>query len=246
MFPLVHFFINKTIEQRTTPLLTLGGMWPDLSFYCNMDRNISHYMGEKFLDFCMREYPEAIDFALGILYHGSTPAGADYYADEYWHGCEKGWCFQVGRKYMPEVAKVTKLADDFIWWKSHNFVEMALELVTIEKYPQMNQEILTISDDWDAQELAVAVLRQYFPIDKSKTIDIFHNIATTFTLKEVSVLSLAENNMLGMKRRFGIEGLDINAIMALINRIYEDIKDEYDPLMAEIMRQMKTNKILIP
>ena len=244
MFPLVHFFINKSIEQRTTPLLTLGGMWPDLSAYCNMDRNISHYMGEKFLDFCVREHPETIDFALGILYHGSTPAGVDYYADEYWSGCKKGWCFQTGEKYMPEIARVTRLADDFIWWKSHNFVEMALELVTIEKYPQMNQEILSISNDWVAQELAVDALHQFFPIDRDKAIDIFHNIATTFTLKEVSAKSLAENNMLGMKRRFGIDNLDINEIMAVINRIYEDIKGDYDWLMAEIMRQMQANKVL--
>ena len=240
MFPLSHFFINKQLAT-VTPLLTLGGMWPDISAGCCMERGISHNMGRDFLYFCRKNQPHALDLAWGILYHGATPEGADYYADEFWPGGEKGWCFQKGRKYIPDIAKATKLPDDFLWWKSHNFVEMALELITFERNPKINTQILSLAADTSAQAIAVKALKAYYPISEQKTVEIFANIANIFVLKEINIHVYAENQAKALKRRFGICDFDISAMEKIIWQIKSEIAPEYDQMMTSVINEIKRN-----
>ena len=239
MFPLIHFYINKQLVSKPSPLLVLGGMWPDMSAACGMDRNFSHQMGPNFLTFCREKHPQAADLALGILFHGSTPMGVDFYADEWWeHGC-KGWCFQKAVPYISAVAEVTGLPDDFLWWKSHNLVEIALELLTNEIHPEISTELVSLIANAEEQLTAARILNEYHTLDMEKTLQILANIKNLFIIENVSAETLAKNQMEGMKRRFG---LDVNQteLEKIITRIKFDLRSEYEKITTSIERKIRT------
>ncbi|MCL2677973.1 MAG: hypothetical protein FWE85_02845 [Clostridiales bacterium] len=240
MFPLIHFYLNKQLRPPT-PFLALGGLFPDLGNICGLERQRSHYMGRDFFSWCESRAPHALDLARGVFYHGSTPGGADYYADEFWPGGEKGWCFQKGRPFMAQVARATCLPTDFIWWKSHNFVEMALELITIERQPLLNRELLALVEDEPAQTEAARLLSLYAGLDEAQTRGAFGRIKEIFTIEEVSPTALAQSQARAFERRFNVRNASVPLMAALLEEIAQVIAPEYDGLLSVIGKNMQAH-----
>lgn len=242
MFPLVHYFVNKKIYNYVPPLMILGGLFPDIASCSGMNRDEAHIMGASFHNWCQKNAPWGIPLAKGIISHGIDPHCVDYYADEFWPGYEKGWCFLQGEKYMEEVAKATGLPPNLIWWKSHNFVEISYELITNQDHPQLKNELLAAVHDEIATKEAATILSAYTGISKIKIIDSFANVPNIFALNEITAESMAYKQNIAFMIRHQVTKADTTAMTALITQMSQDLKAGYYPYIEKIIA--KTAEVL--
>lgn len=243
MFPIVHYFANITAYGQAPPLMALGGLFPDLASGTGMERNDAHMMGAAFYRWCTEEAPEALPLARGIISHGVTPCGVDYYADEYWPGCERGWCFEQGRPWIARIAAVTHLPDSLLWWKSHNFVEMAYELLTIEQYPEIGSKIIAAVQDEALVQEAAQVLHRYTGRDEALIAGMFRKAPEIFALAEVTAHAMAERQVASYRRRHNVYDADAGGITALLEEISEELRQGYAyymPQANDMVKQMLT------
>ncbi len=230
MFPIVHHYANKLLHSQIHPFMVFGGIFPDLAINAGMNRDAAHEMGGDFYAWCLENAPIGLPLAKGIICHGNKPPGMDFFADEYWPGGEKGWCFQQGVPWMPKVKKATGLADNLIWWKAHNFIEMALELLVLEENPGLNLEILAALEDKTASVEVSNILRAYTKIPSQNFIAVFSRAGDIFALHKVSPETLAQKQAASLKRKGGTP--DIPAMADLILEISLSLKSYYKPFLA--------------
>lgn len=232
MFPLVHHYVNKLLNQNFHPFIVYGGLFPDLASGAGYNRDEAHEMGDKFYKWCQVNAPEGLPLARGIICHGNNPAGIDFYADEYWPGGEKGWCFQQGVQWMDKVQKATGLPDELIWWKSHNFIEISLELLMEEEFPSLSQEILKALEDKSAAREVSKILQAYTGIEKEEYQAIYTRATNVFALNAISPQHLAQKQAISFKIRYNILDSDVSAMANLIREISQYTKDIYKPYLA--------------
>ena len=235
MFPLVHYFVNSQIYKNVSPLMALGGVFPDLAAGAGMDRDEAHTFGRAFHAWCQKNAPRSLDLALGIISHGTEPPCVDHYADEYWPGYRKGWCFMQGEKYMDEVARVTHLPENYVWWKSHNVVEISYELLTEEKHPQVRKDLLAAIKDETAIKEASSVISRYSGIPEERFLSVFHRITDFFALETLTPLELAKKQNLAFVNKFNIADADVEGMAKLFCRIRDDMREGYEELMDIII-----------
>lgn len=88
---------------------------------------MAHSMGEKLLQVFYNNN-DLHDFARGVITHGISPKGLDYFGDEKYPGCERGYCFEKGRNLVEQTIEACNIPPEMGWWKAHNIVEMGIEL----------------------------------------------------------------------------------------------------------------------
>lgn len=243
MFPIVHYYVNKHNFGTVPPLMILGGLYPDLASAMGVDRNYAHQMGKAIFEYCQKQEPEALPLALGIISHGINPHCVDYYADEYWPDCEKGWCFEEGKNWLDRIAAVTTLPEEFLWWKSHNFVEIACEILTNTANPNLNNEIIATINDKQTLSYAAKVLSDFTGCDIQKCIEVFQRTPHIFALESVEPFSLATKQAQAFAFRHNVHGCNIMGMADLIKDISEAIKDSYPSFIKESMNLVKESMI---
>lgn len=237
MFPLVHYFVNSQIRADASPLMALGGIFPDIAAAAGMSRDAAHSTGGAFHAWCRKFMPEALPLAEGIAAHGIEPRGVDYYADEHWPGYKKGWCFREGEKYLDEVAAATRLPENLVWWKSHNFIEMGCELIVDRDHPKIKETLLAVLDDAEAIRAASAYLAAYSGLPADKFAAIFAKVPFIFAIADISAEQLAEKQHRAFAARHGVTAADRPAMAALINRISRELEPLYYPFLAEVINK---------
>lgn len=240
MFPLVHYFVNSKIYENVPDLMAIGGIFPDLAASAGMDRNFAHNMGREFYRWCIQNAQEAIPLARGIISHGTDPHCVDYYADEYWPGYRKGWCFMQGEAYMAEVARVTRLPEDLIWWKGHNFVEISYELLTDEKYPELRPRLLESISSKDAIDLASETLAAYSGLPEEDFRRVILNVPNIFALTEMTPLTLAEKQNIAFIHRHKVTDADVPGMAELFCRIRDAMRPGYDTYFTKVIKETAT------
>ncbi|MEG1537282.1 MAG: hypothetical protein RR387_03235 [Clostridiales bacterium] len=241
MFPLVHYYVNTKIFAHPTSLMVLGGIFPDLASGMGLERNAAHQMGVSLFTYCQEHQPQAIDFARGVLSHGIIPRGVDYYADESWPGCEKGWCFEQGKPWLKQLQQVTGLPNHLLWWKSHNFVEIGCELLTHAAHPGLNHQLLQALQDRQALTEAAAILAAYSGCNAQKAVDVFLQTPNIFALHSIDPFSLAQKQAISFANRHNIHNCDINGMARLLEQISDSLTDQYQPFMDQILSLVAEN-----
>ena len=236
MFPIVHYYVNMIAYGQTPPLMALGSLFPDLASGTGMKRDEAHQMGADFYRWCAGELPDMLPLARGVISHGVMPYGVDHYADEYWPGCQKGWCFEQGKPWIERIISVTCLPKRLGWWKSHNFVEMCYELLTIEQYPFIGENILTALNDDALLTCAATCLNRYTGRDTDLILSMFRKAPQIFSLKEVSPLSLAQRQEASFRRRHNVFDADVVGMASLLEEMKEALRPGYKPVMAEMTK----------
>ncbi len=245
MFPLIHHFVNKKIYSAPSPLMIIGGMWPDLASGAiphdrsqgNRLRNLVHRNGEAFYHWCQKHTPDSLDLARGIVSHGLCPKGVDYYADEVWPGCAKGWCFAIGGRYVHLVAEATKMPPGYRWWKAHNFVEMSYDLLAQEENPTLSDELLAAVQDEAALTQAATVLSSYYQLEKEDLTALFHRIPQIYAIDHPTPLMLAQRQKKSFAFKPGITQSEasISAMAELLERMKAELQDNYHAFMARLL-----------
>ena len=239
MFPIVHYYTNIIAYEQVPPLMALGGLFPDLAAGAGIARDEAHQMGTDFYRWCAAKAPGMLPLARGIISHGAMPYGVDYYADEYWPGGEKGWCFQQGKPWIERITAVTRLPERLGWWKSHNFVEMSYELLAVEQYPSIGANIMAALMDHALLKEAAAALSLYTAKDSEIIIDVFRKAPHIFALEEVSPQALAIRQEAAFRRRHNIYDADTIGMATLLTEMKEALREGYGPYMAEMTKLVK-------
>ena len=229
MFPIVHHYADTLLNPATDALMIYGGLFPDLASSAGLTRNFAHACGPAFYAWAKKNAPEALPMARAVLCHGTVPPGLDHYADESWGEGPKGWCFQRGARYMEGVRRATPLAENYILWKAHNFIEMALEMDVLARHPGLNKEILLALDDRAALRYAAQLLAAAFVTEGARQADlqnVFSRAADIFAIENVNPTTLAEKQALSFIKRFGLFNSDVPAMAELLTQMYRDLGEE--------------------
>ena len=234
MFPIVHYYANYITYGQVPPLMVLGGLFPDLASGTGMTRDEAHKMGAAFWGWCAAEALDMLPLARGVISHGIMPFGVDYYADEYWPGCEKGWCFEQGKPWIERIASVTRLPKRFWWWKSHNFVEMSYELLTAEICPFIGDDIMAAVNDGALLGRAAKEIKRYTGKDAELIAAMFRKAPQIFALEEVSPLALAVRQEASFRRRHNVYNADICGMASLLEEMKEALRPGYSPYMSKM------------
>lgn len=127
MYPQTHVYFAQRVCGGLSLALALGSIFPDIVAGLTASRVESHGRGKELYD-ALAGDPELRDFARGVITHGVTPKGLDYYGDEKFLHYERGYCFEKARALVEETIRACNLPPSMGWWKSHNIVEMGIEL----------------------------------------------------------------------------------------------------------------------
>ncbi|MCR4963354.1 MAG: hypothetical protein K6B40_05700 [Firmicutes bacterium] len=241
MFPIVHYYANGYIFSRVSPLMALGGLFPDLASGMGVQRDAAHQMGDGLYRYCLSQRPQALDFARGVLSHGINPHGMDHYADESWPGCQKGWCFEEGKRWMEPLAKASHLPENLVWWKSHNFIEIGFELLIDEEQPEIKTKILNALADRSAMEQACGVIGDYCGVDPALAEKIFLRTPDIFALQQTTPFTLAEKQAVAFALRHDVKDADVPAMARLLTDIREDLRPRYHDFLGQALTLVKEN-----
>lgn len=253
MFPIVHSYANKQLalqnklnmDATQTKLYLLGGILPDLVAAMGLDRNYGHQMGKEFYCWCEKNAKDALPFAYGAWLHGADPAGLDYYADECWQG-GNGWCFQLCTPYMNMVQKACNIPEKWALWKGHNFVEMAMELITCELDSNIANQLVEARLDVEALAAADAILHLFAKTQQGIPSKIYRKLPAIFALEGISANTLAARYQTQLEKRHQIEGSDVSAMAEIILIIKEKEGSQYMPWLNKaegLMQEAMQNAI---
>ena len=127
MYPQTHLYFAEKILGKISDEITLGSIFPDFIISKTLDHQVAHQSGHKIYELC-RNSGKFLDLALAVITHGIKPYGLDYFGDEKYLDFERGYCFEKGRPFIEETVKACNIPSRMGWWKSHNIIEMGIEL----------------------------------------------------------------------------------------------------------------------
>jgi hypothetical protein len=137
MYPLAHlYFANKALQELSEETI-LGSLFPDIVFFSGFEWHYSHSLGQDLWHDFHRSGVGMVNFCRGVISHGITPQGLDYYSDQKYRDYEKGYCYEKARPLVNGVVEACKISSGDGWWKAHNFIEMGVELFVFEKCPEL-------------------------------------------------------------------------------------------------------------
>ncbi len=137
MYPLAHLYFAEKALQELSEEAILGSIFPDIAFFSGFDWHNSHSLGEELRHDFHRDSVGMVNFCRGVISHGITPQGLDYYSDEQYLDYEKGYCYEKARPLVSGVVEACNISPGDGWWKAHNFIEMGVELFVFEKRPEL-------------------------------------------------------------------------------------------------------------
>lgn len=252
MYPLVHYYVNTQVFGEVSHLMALGALWPDLAVGAGGDRDEAHTQGVAFYDWCRCNFPEAMDAARGMISHGIDPPCVDHYADEFWPDHVRGYMFRTALLYLPQVAACTGLdgATDIpllprgvepprsnVWWKAHNFVEMAYEMITARQHPDLGRRLVEAATDRQAVATLARALQGWHGLPVQPILDIFASVPDSYALIDSGAQAQARVQAASMHHRFTSFRMDLPAMAELLEQISRDQADRYPIFMAFLVKR---------
>lgn len=254
MYPLVHYYVNQQVFGEVSHLTALGALWPDLAVGAGGNRDDAHSQGAEFYAWCLDNMPEALDAARGMIGHGIAPPCVDYYADEFWPDHVRGYMFREALPYLPQVAACTGLDGDTdipllppggepprsnVWWKAHNLVEMAYEMITARRHPNLGAQLVEAVADEEAVNTLARALNRWQGLSVQPVTDIFAAVPTSYALIDAEAMAQAKMQAASMHHRFSSFNVDIPALAALLEKISEDQADKYPIFMSFLVERTR-------
>lgn len=237
MFPLTHLYTAKTVLGYENNQTVLGCLFPDYGTYLGLGRNLCHEMGIDMYHYALEHDDAHLDFALGVLTHGTCLPGIDYYADEEYHGKKPGFCFQSGEAIAKEVAAACNLPDNMALWKTHNIMEMAFDSVTEKRCPHIADAVIRALPV-EGEPFCVDFLESYLESSPEKIREMFIVVSTYYSFDGNDIEDMATKFITSLSRRHNITGCDQSKLMELIGKAVEIIDPIYDDFMAEAIGEI--------
>ena len=239
MFPLTHLYTAKTVLGYENNQTVLGSLFPDYGSYLGIGRNICHEMGTDMYRYALEHAEDHLDFALGVLTHGTGLPGIDYYADEEYHGVKPGFCFQRGEVIAKEVAAACNLPDNMALWKTHNIIEMAFDAATEKRCPHLADAVIRALPV-EGEDFCTDFLAAYLEAPEDKIREMFFVVSGYYSFDGSDIEDMATKFITSLERRHQIVGCDKERLKDLINKAVDLVDPIYDDFMAETTGEIKT------
>lgn len=244
MFPLTHIATAKEVLGKENTMTVLGSVFPDFVSYLGIGRNVGHELGNDLYNYCLSYYPECVDFALGVLTHGTSLPGIDTYADEIYHNHRPGFCFQQGEKIAPLVKKYCNVPANMALWKSHNFMEIAFDIITATRQKDLKDR--AEQHIYCADIPVLDMLNSYLKVPKEKIEKMFRVVPRQFCFDGTNPELMTEKFLLSLKNRHGITGGNLTKATEITAKALEIITPQYDGFMNEVLWEIKENLSALP
>jgi len=208
MYPLTHAYAVGRLVRPAGRLHVLGAIFPDTVLINGLAWEQTHHAGADLYAFLAARCPTGLPFAVGVISHGCTPPGLDYYGDRKYAAFERGYAFEEARPYAARVAEICHLPASMGWWKAHNFVEMAIEWLLARQHPHLRRRVQQALADPVGLDSPGAELVGSLPA-----------MAPFLTLETVTPATLAERYQRQVRHRHGVCAIEVARAAALIEEI---------------------------
>lgn len=248
MYPLAHLFFAQKLFGFLNPPLALGSVFPDMIVSSGLDWEESHSLGCNFWELFKVKNNNLKHFSLGVISHGVEPKGLDYYSDEKYKDCERGYCYEKARPIINKVVQACSLSNEDGWWKAHNFIEMSVDLYVYRLRPQLLNVLREAFNDIFLMKEISREIADPLNVDISiihKSADLF----SQFVLEAPSdAYSLAKRFQSQVYFKDNIYSIDIKKCAEVIEEgielITPDIEDFFDHVYGEMLQMLKNSSCL--
>lgn len=237
MFPLTHVYICQKVLERLNHQLILGTTFPDTVIESPLEYRQTHTMGKEFMEFINLNTPKLKDFAKGVILHGVEPRGVDYYCDEKFPGCERGFCFEKAKPLVREVVSKCGVPEDFGWWKAHNVVEMGIELKISDEHPDLVGILKEAYNNLDLIHRIGSALGAFFKMPADEINQGIIKFSRFLGNKPLTSKDLAQKFELQMNKRHSIS-INIEACSQLIQRCRDDADKYFEEFLNLFLRNL--------
>lgn len=217
MFPLTHLYTAKAILGYENAMTALGAMFPDFGSALGAGRNLCHEMGIDMFHYAQEHDKSHLDFALGVLTHGTALPGIDWYADEEYHGVRPGFCFQLGEMIADDVAEACNLPPNMAVWKAHNVIEMAFDVITERKNPHIGAFAYSLVSA-PAETVCTQFLQNYLKCTKAETAAMFGDVLAWHSFDGNDIEDMAKKFIASLDRRHGITDCNLEKLLAILEK----------------------------
>ncbi|KFI38281.1 hypothetical protein HY02_03820 [Peptococcaceae bacterium SCADC1_2_3] len=245
MYPQTHVYFAEKVFGRLSEPLALGSVFPDIAQGIVPDRQKSHGCGAEILTY-MREQDndeDLLDFARGVITHGIKPAGLDYYGDEKFLSYERGYCFEKGRVLIDETIKACRLPPTMGWWKTHNIVEMGIEL-HLSNFNSYGKILSAAFVNIDLLTRLSQYLGHFYAIEPALLKQRILRFAGFIEISQVTAASLAARYDLQMFAKHHLH-IDIPHVAHLIKQAITIVTDDLTDFFTYVLDKVKHNLITL-
>jgi hypothetical protein len=246
MFPIAHVWLLERLVPHPVPAHYIGCVWPDMLFGSPLTHAESHTRGMDLLTFARQRVadgaPGASDFlafVVGVITHGSSPHGFDWYSDEQWGDdpTRRGYAFQHGEPIAAATAAACDVAPSLGPWKAHNIVEMSFELLLYAADASMADRFATACADADLCARLAATLAAFYERPAPTLAESIRTFAQWW-VRPTSAAVLAAVYARQVRVKHGAQAPDEAAIAALIGRAGELVAADRDDYLKMCVRQI--------
>lgn len=233
MFPLTHIYCTKRIVENASPLLLFGSIFPDIEAIGLFEYGTINNNAVEFSEHIKHNYPELTDFAEGLLFH-EEPKGIDRFV----HG-EKGYAYVKGREIVPFVEKHFS---EGALEKSHNYIELAIQVLLVEKHPEIQVELHAVLESSRKVSSKISdALNEFFHVNKDKTMDSIQLQDELLSTMDFSTIEKAVEWYVNLSNRLRNANYSKDVITAILGKAIEAVKEDYEDFIEKIIVECKTN-----
>jgi len=152
---------------------------------------------------------------------------------------DRGYAFQLGRRFSARAAEVCGVAPELGWWKAHNFVEMAVELMVASRDPDVGEELLKALRTPAVLRSAGAATARALELDEHRLVEGLGMLPRYLQLSPLSAGLLAEKYELQVRARHGVTRVDCLGVESLITECVEVVRCSVDSFFDSTVQPVK-------
>ena len=231
MFPFTHFYCTKKIAGISSPDVLYGSIFPDVPMtgiiaWGKIDEEV-----ENFSNFIKHKDASLDGFADGLLLH-EEPNGIDRFV----HG-EKGYAFVKGAKILSDIEKYFPEKSINV---AHSFVEFAVDMLMVEKFPNLQKDAGLVSNwaDENLEKIAMA-FSEFFDLDQQKAIVAVGEFSNWLTEDDLSSREKAISSYTKLTNILRHTNYTEEIIGSLLEKAIAVVRDDYLHFLEETIEKCK-------
>ncbi|HLD15921.1 MAG TPA: hypothetical protein VJB94_05065 [Candidatus Nanoarchaeia archaeon] len=242
MFPHTHTYAAREIAGRSSNLLVLGSILPDLAVTGIVD---DWNIGESALEFrnwLSDRDKNFTDLGLGMMLH-EFPCGIDRFTHTNYNGGD-GYAYANGRQILSNVSDCfrvmgfLKLSEDKVRRLSHNFIETGVEFLILKDNPELVNILRRAVDNVNIEK-CVKYFSEFYGIKDTKVAQAFSAFDTFIKEPDyTSVDGLVEMWKLIAKQKTGL-GINVENVRRTIQKSIEIVKPTYSRFISDAISSCK-------
>ncbi|MCL5037928.1 MAG: hypothetical protein M1269_12580 [Chloroflexi bacterium] len=235
MFPLTHLFLLSKITELDD-LAVLGSLFPDTCIAGHLSWDDTHRHGLEFAGSLQREEKRLLmPFLTGFFAHSVNPPGLDYYGDECMAPGKPGYSFCKAPGIVGEVVSACNLPGEMGLWKSHNVIEMAVEVRIARLYPELEKFLEQAFNSTENLSIISGPLGRHFGVSPGDIISAYGILQSFIPASLPDEVSLGAAFAGQLEHKHGIAGVSPVYVAGLIVKADSFIVGDYEEFLEDCL-----------